>query len=109
LRGVTATDEPFLVFPAMTEGFDQFQDQRMRSRKVSPFAMCTGCHLGPGIESMMSFSTRGIPSEGPVLSPRLTPTTPEAESGKILEWAGKQDKWKGLHGVWAQQELNRPK
>jgi hypothetical protein len=71
--------------------------------------MCTGCHLGPGIESMMSFSTRGIPSEGPVLSPRLTPTTPEAESGKILEWAGKQEKWKGLHGVWAQQELNRPK
>ena len=109
LRGVTATDEPFLVFPAMTEGFDQFQDQRMRSRKVSPFVMCTGCHLGPGIESMMSFSTRGIPSEGPVLSPRLTPTTPEAESGKILEWAEKQDKWKGLHGVWAQQELNRPK
>jgi hypothetical protein len=109
LRGVTATDEPFLVFPAMTEGFDQFQDQRMRSRKVSPFVMCTGCHLGPGIESMMSFSTRGIPSEGPVLSPRLTPTTPEAESRKILEWAEKQDKWKGLHGVWAQQELNRPK
>jgi len=109
LRGVTATDEPFLIFPAMTEGFDQFEDKRMRSRKVSPFVMCTGCHLGPGIESMMSFSTRGIPSEGPVLRPRLAATTPEVESGKVLEWAGKQDKWKGLHGVWAQQELNRPK
>jgi hypothetical protein len=108
LRGVTSTDDPFVIFPGMTAG-DQFDDKRMRTSKVSPFVMCTGCHLGPGIESMMSFSTRGIPSEGPVLSPRLTPTTPEAESGKILEWAGKQEKWKGLHGVWAQQELNRPK
>jgi hypothetical protein len=101
LRGVSATDDPFLVFPAMTEGFDQFEDKRMRSRKVSPFVMCTGCDLGPGIESMMSFSTRGSPSEGPVLSPRLAHTTPEVESSKVLDWAGKQEKWKGLHGVWA--------
>jgi hypothetical protein len=104
LHGVTATDEPFLIFPAMTQGFDQFQEQRMRSRKVSPFVMCNGCHLGPGIESMMSFSTRGIPSEGPVLSPRLAPTTPEMESGKVLQWAGKQEKWKALHGMWARQD-----
>jgi hypothetical protein len=106
LRGVTATDEPFLVFPAMTEGFDQFDDKRMRTSKLSPFVMCTGCHLGPGIESMMSFSTRGIPSQGPVLSPRLAPTTPEVESSKVLEWAGKQEKWKGQHGVWARPDSN---
>ncbi len=103
LRGVTATDDPFVIFPGMTAG-DQFDDKRMRTSKVSPFVMCTGCHLGPGIESMMSFSTRGIPSEGPVLSPRLAPTTPEAESGKVLEWAGKQEKWKALHGMWARQD-----
>jgi hypothetical protein len=101
LRGVTATDEPFLVFPAMADGFDQFEDKRMRTGKVSPFAMCTSCHLGPGIESMMSFSMRGVPSEGPVMSPRLGETTPEVESGKVLEWAGKQEKWKGMHGLWA--------
>jgi hypothetical protein len=105
LRGVSATDEPFLVFPGITAG-DQFDDKRMRTSKLSPFVMCTGCHLGPGIESMMSFSTRGIPSQGPVLSPRLAPTTPEVESGKVLEWAGKQEKWKGLHGVWARPDSN---
>jgi hypothetical protein len=104
LRGVTATDEPFLVFPGMTAG-DQFDDKRMRTSKLSPFVMCTGCHLGPGIESMMSFSTRGIPSERPVLSPRLAETTPESESGKVLEWASKQEKWKGLRGVWARQDV----
>jgi hypothetical protein len=103
LRGVTATDDPFVIFPGMTAG-DQFDDKRMRTSKVSPFVMCTGCHLGPGIESMISFSTRGIPSEGPVPSPRLAPTTPEAESGKVLEWAGKQEKWKALHGMWARQD-----
>jgi hypothetical protein len=103
LRGVTATDDPFVIFPGMTAG-DQFDDKRMRTSKVSPFVMCTGCHLGPGIESMMSFSTRGIPSEGPVLSPRLGPTTPEAESGKVLEWAEKQETWKALHGMWARQD-----
>ena len=104
LRGVTAADEPFLIFPAMTQGFDQFQEQRMRTSKVSPFVMCTGCHLGPGIESMMSFSTRGIPGEGPVLSPRLAPTTPELETRKVLDWAGKQEQWKALHGMWARQD-----
>src|SRR5277367_1564786 len=103
LRGVTATDEPFLVFPAMADGFDQFEDKRMRTGKVSPFPMCTSCHLGPGIESMMSFSTRGGPGEGPVLSPRLAETTPEAETGKVLEWAGKQEKWKEMHGAWTRQ------
>jgi hypothetical protein len=103
LRGVTATDDPFVIFPGMTAG-DQFDDKRMRTSKVSPFVMCTGCHLGPGIESMMSFSTRGIPSEGPVSSPRLGPTTPELESRKVLDWAGKQEKWKALHGMWARQD-----
>jgi hypothetical protein len=102
LRGVSASDEPFFVFPVMMQGADQLEDKRMRMGKVSPFVMCTSCHLGPGIESMMSFSTRGVPSEGPVLSPRLAETTPEAESAKVLEWAEKQEKWKELRGAWKQ-------
>jgi hypothetical protein len=76
LRGVTAASDPFIIFPAMIQGFDEFEDKRMLAQHVSSFAACTGCHLGPGIQSMMSFSFRGNPGEGPVLSPRLAETTP---------------------------------
>jgi hypothetical protein len=87
LRGVTATDDPFQILPAMSQGFDPFEDKHIRSmRPPSPFVECTGCHLGPGIQSMMSFSLRGNPNEGPVLSPRLAETTPREEWGKVMEW-----------------------
>jgi len=29
LRGVTASDDPFLVFPAMSDGFDEVEDKRL--------------------------------------------------------------------------------
>src|SRR5208337_454522 len=96
LRGVTASDDPFLIFPAMSHGFDAFEDKRMRMRAISPFVACTGCHLGPGIQSIMSFAFRANPNEGPVLSPRLAETTPREESEKVMEWAQKQEKWKDL-------------
>jgi hypothetical protein len=102
LRGVTTTDEPFVIFPAMIGG-DQIEDTRFRAHLVSPFVACTGCHLGPGIQSMMSFSFRGNPSEGPVLSPRLAQTTPRHESEKLLEWAQTQEKWKDLLRTWSSE------
>jgi hypothetical protein len=96
LRGITATDEPFLIFPAISQGFDVFEDRHIPERACSPFVQCTSCHLGPGIQSMMSFSFRGSPQEGPVLSPRLAETTPSEEAKKVMEWAQTQPKWKDL-------------
>jgi hypothetical protein len=96
LRGVTASDEPFLILPAMSQGFDVFEDRSIPERAFSPFVECTGCHLGPGIQSMMSFSFRGNPNEGPVLSPRLAETTTSEEAKKVMEWAQTQQKWKDL-------------
>lgn len=104
LRGVTAGDEPFLIFPAMSQGFDQVEDGRMRA--LSPFLECTSCHLGPGIQSMMSFSFRGNPNEGPVLSPRLAETTPSKEAGKVMQWAQTQQKWKDLLQLRSSQNPN---
>ena len=96
LRGITATDEPFLIFPAMSHGLDVFEDRSIPERAYSPFVQCTSCHLGPGIQSMMSFSFRGSPQEGPVFSPRLAETTPSEEAKKVMEWAQTQQKWKDL-------------
>jgi hypothetical protein len=106
LSGVTATSDPFIIFPAMLQGFDEFEDQRMRAPGVSRFVECTGCHLGPGIQSMMSFSFRGNPNEGPVLSPRLAEITPQQESEKVLDWAQKQEKWKDLQRLWSTRAPN---
>ena len=96
LRGVKASDEHFLIFPAMSHGLDGFEDRHLEMRASSPFVECTSCHLGPGIQSMMSFSFRGNPNEGPVLSPRLAETTPSEEAIKVMEWAQTQRKWKDL-------------
>jgi len=106
LRGVTPSDDPFLIFPAMSSGFDAFEDKRMRMGAISPFAECTGCHLGPGIQSVMSFAFRGNPSEGPVLSPRLAETTPRAESEKVMAWAQTQEKWRDLLRLWSSENPN---
>jgi hypothetical protein len=96
LRGVTASDEPFVIFPAMSQGFDVFEDRHIPERTFSPFVQCTSCHLGPGIQSMMSFSFRGNPNEGPVLSQRLAETTPSEEAKKVMEWAQTQQKCEDL-------------
>jgi hypothetical protein len=106
LRGVTASDDLFLIFPAMSHGFDTFEDPSLRVRPLSPFVECTSCHLGPGIQSMMSFSFRGNPNEGLVLSPRLAETTPREEAEKIMEWAQTQEKWKNLLRLWASESPN---
>jgi hypothetical protein len=106
LRGVTASDDPFLVFPAMSDGFDEVEDKRLRAHSLSPFMACTSCHLGPGIQSMMSFSFRGNPNEGRVLSPRLAETTPRKESEKVMEWAQTQEKWKDLLRLWSSESTN---
>jgi hypothetical protein len=106
LRGVTASDDRFLIFPAMSHGFDAFEDPRMLVRPLSPFVECTSCHLGPGIQSMMSFSFRGNPNEGTVLSPRLAETTPREEAEKVMEWAQTQEKWKGLLRLWSSESPN---
>jgi hypothetical protein len=103
LRGVTATDDPFLIFPAMSQGFDPFEDRRMRGHVVSSFVECNGCHLGPGTQSMMSFSFRANPNEGPALSPRLSETTLPEESEKVLNWARTQGKWKDLLRLWSSE------
>jgi hypothetical protein len=104
LRGVTATeDDPFLIFPAMSQGFDAFEDERTRGRTASPFVECKSCHLGPGIQSMMSFSFRGNPNEGLVFSPRLSENNPREESEKILEWAQTQKKWTDLLRLWSSE------
>jgi hypothetical protein len=96
LRGVTPSDDPFLIFPAMSQGSDEVADRRLRALALSPFVECTSCHLGPGIQSVMSFSFRGNPSEAPVFSPRLGETTPREESEKVMKWAQTQEKWKDL-------------
>jgi hypothetical protein len=106
LRGATSSDDPFQILPAMMQGFDVFEDKRMRVPAVSPFVQCTSCHLGPGIQSMMSFSFRGNPNEGPVLSPRLAEIAPDEESEKVLQWAQLQQKWKDLLRLWVQDERN---
>jgi hypothetical protein len=106
LRGVTTSDDPFLIFPAMSQGSDAFEEGRMRAPTFSPFVQCTSCHLGPGIQSMMSFSFRGNPNEGQVLSPRLTETTPREESEKVMEWAQTQQKWKDLLRLWSSENSN---
>jgi hypothetical protein len=80
----------------MSQGYDVFEDRRIPERAYSPFVQCTSCHLGPGIQSMMSFSFRGNPNEGPVLSPRLAETTPSEEAKEVMEWAQTQQKWKDL-------------
>jgi hypothetical protein len=106
LRGVTPSDDAFLILPAMSQGFDVFEDKGMRVRASSPFVECTGCHLGPGIQSMMSFSFRGNPDEGPVLSPRLAETTPSEEAEMVIEWAQTQEKWKDLLRLWSAKSPN---
>ena len=106
LRAVTATDDHFLIFPAMSQGFDAFEEKHMRMQAVSPFVECKGCHLGPGIQSMMSFSFRATPNEGPVLSPRLAETTTRKESEKVMEWGEKQKKWKDLLRLWSSDRRN---
>lgn len=106
LRGVTAADDPFLIFPAMANGSDEVEDTKMRAHPFSPFINCTGCHIGPGIQSMMSFSFRGNPNEGPVLSPRLAETTPSEESEKVMQWAQSQQKWKDLLRSWSAASPN---
>jgi hypothetical protein len=103
LRGVTASDDSFLIFPAMTHDFDMIEDERMRAPAESPFQQCRTCHHGPGTQSMMSFSFRGNPNRGPVLSPRLAETTPREESDKVLQWAQTQQKWKVLLRLWASE------
>jgi len=103
LRGVTVADDPFLIFPAMSHGFDAFEDKTMGAKAGSPFVACTSCHLGPGIQSMMSFSFRGNPNEGPVFSPRLSETTPRQESERVLEWAQTQKNWTDLLRLWASE------
>ncbi len=100
LRGVTASDDPLLIFPAMSNGIDIFEDGREPVSAVSPFVLCTSCHLGPGIQSMMSFSFRANPNETPVFSPRLGETTPSEETKKVLQWAQTQQKWKDLFLLW---------
>jgi hypothetical protein len=106
LRGVTASDDPFLIFPNMSQGFDEVEETGARMRAISPFVVCTGCHLGPGIQSMMSFSFRGNPNEGPVLSPRLAETTPHQEWDKVMAWAQVQEKWKDLVRLWSSERPN---
>jgi hypothetical protein len=106
LRGVTATDDPFLIFPAMSQGFDPFEEKRMSGRVVSPFVECRGCHLGPGIQSMMSFSFRANPNDEGVLSPRLAETTPREESEKVMAWAQTQEKWKNLLRLRSSESAN---
>jgi hypothetical protein len=106
LRGVTASEDSFLIFPAMTHDFDMIEGEPMRARAESPFRQCTSCHLGPGIQSMMSFSFRGNPNQGPVLSPRLAETTPRDESEKVLQWVQMQQKWKDLLQLWTSENPN---
>jgi hypothetical protein len=106
LRAITNQDDSFLIFPAMSTGHDEFEDIRIRAHAFSPLVQCTGCHLGPGIQSMMSFSFRGNPNEGPVLSPRLAETTPQKESQKVLDWAQTQQKWKDLVDLWLEGPPN---
>lgn len=106
LRGITASDPPFLILPVMANGSDEIEDPFMRTHTYSPFVVCTSCHLGPGIQSMMSFSFRGNPGEGPVLSPRLAETTPSEESQKVMQWAQTQQKWKDLLRSWTATSLN---
>ena len=102
LRGVTASDDDsFVILPAMSQGADDFEDPHIPKRHFSPLVACKGCHLGPGIQSMMSFSFRGNPSEGPVFSPHLEETTPNKEARKILEWAQMQERWRNFLRLWS--------
>jgi hypothetical protein len=106
LRGVTPSDEPNFIFPAMMQGFDAFEDPHFHFRHYSPFILCTSCHLGPGIQSMMSFSFRATPDDNPGYNPRLAETTPARETEKVIAWAQTRQKWKDLLGLWASDAPN---
>jgi hypothetical protein len=89
LLGVTPEDREFPVF--MTHDNDPFEDDRLAAGlPVASLTTCTGCHLGPGIQSMMSFSFRGEHN------PRLAETTPVNEVEKVVTWKQTQRNWKQL-------------
>ena len=81
LRGVTASEDPFLIFPAMSNGSDEVGDARMRAILFRPSSTAPAATLAPAFKSMMSFSFRGNPSEGPVLA-RASPKPRQVRNRK---------------------------
>lgn len=94
LRGVAAQDKEFTVF--MSHGIDPFERGRIMFQPWPTFETCTGCHIGPGVQSMMSFSFRNVPAR----NPRLAETTPAREAEKVIAWKLMQDNWTELMRLW---------
>ena len=88
LRGVTKEDKEFPVF--MTHGEDPFESNELEWLPYPSLESCTGCHLGPGIQSMMSLSFRGG------RNPRLAEIAPADEAQKVISWKQKQRDWQRL-------------
>jgi hypothetical protein len=88
LLGVTPDEREFPVF--MTHGEDPFEENHMAWLPVASLDTCTDCHLGPGIQSMMSFSFRGG------RNPRLAEITPADEARKGITWKQTQRNWERL-------------
>ena len=89
LRGVTLEDKEFPVF--MSHGEDPFENNELAWLPFPSLETCTGCHLGPGIQSMMSFSFRGGGH-----NPRLAEITPADEAAKVISWKQMQRDWERL-------------
>jgi hypothetical protein len=88
LLGVTPDEREFPVF--MTHGFDPFEENLLDRFSTPSLASCTICHLGPGIQSIMSFSFRGG------RNPRLAEITPADEAQKVITWKRTQSNWERL-------------
>jgi len=88
LLGVTPDEREFPVF--MTHGDDPFEVNHLAWLPVASLDTCTNCHLGPGIQSMMSFSFRGG------RNPRLAEITPADEAQKVIIWKRTQRNWERL-------------
>jgi hypothetical protein len=87
---VTLEDREFPVF--MTHGVDPFEQSQLAGIPTVSLAACTDCHLGPRVQSMLSFSSRSLARQNPLLAE----TTPADEARKVITWKRTQRNWERL-------------
>jgi hypothetical protein len=62
---------------------------------VKPLSMCSTCHFGEGIHSVLSYK---FPNINPISN--YTPTQPSAEFESVIRWKLRQYSWGLLEGLW---------
>jgi hypothetical protein len=103
LLGVGLEDREFPVF--MTHGVDPFEQNHLAGIPTASLAACTDCHLGPGIQSMLSFSSRSLAGQNPFLAE----TTPADEAQKVITWKRTQRNWERLIQLSSASEFVEPR